>query len=158
MFAPHVRQQALLGQVFDTLGQGFQPHFIGHSDDRRDHALLVGVLLHVGDKAAVDLQAVHGQFAQRADRGMAGAEIIKADAAAQIGDADDVFADAVIGIIGDHRFQNFDAQSFRFKARAVQRALKFGGDVRVAEFIHGQVHRHFRHVVARFIPRFDRVQ
>src|SRR3546814_16482057 len=52
---------------------------VGHGDDRGGQGQVVRVAQHVGDEAAVDLDAVDGYPAQVAQAGEAGAEVVQPD-------------------------------------------------------------------------------
>src|SRR5258708_14976015 len=87
LVAAQRRQDVGLHLRFDALGNHGEPERAPERDDHVHprHGFLV--LEHPDDEGAVDLQGLHRQLREISERGVAGAEVVDADADAELGKA-----------------------------------------------------------------------
>ncbi|MNJ75431.1 hypothetical protein D3C77_725300 [compost metagenome] len=52
----------------DALGHGFQSQAVGDAEDGLHDALVAGIVMQIAHERAIDLQAMHGQVLQVAER------------------------------------------------------------------------------------------
>src|SRR3546814_345298 len=105
---------------------------VGHGDDRGGQGQVVRVAQHVGDEAAVDLDAVDGYPAQVAQAGEAGAEVVQPDLDPGAAQAPEQGAGA--DLVADHRgLGELDVQALWHQACVGQRLCDLFGQVAVAQ-------------------------
>src|SRR6267143_4569690 len=59
-----------------ALGDHLQAQRVGKRDDRRDKSHGVGIVVHLDDEGSIDLQRLHRQLRQIAERGITGTEVV----------------------------------------------------------------------------------
>ena len=70
--------------VLDTLGNHPQAQDVPESDDGGDDGLVLGIGAQPANEGSVDLQRVHGQMLQVAQRRIAGSEVINRQAQSDV--------------------------------------------------------------------------
>ncbi len=155
VIAAQLRQQRVFAHGFDAFGQRFQSQPFGHGQDRAQQPVLIGIAVGLGHKGPVDLDARYREAADRRDRGVAGAEIVQIDTAAQFRQPGDIAGNDVVAV-GHDRFQHLDREPVRGQVEPVQFPANPVQQSGVAQFGGGEVDADLRHVDTGAIPRLER--
>ena len=136
--APQPAQQGGLLRVLDPLGDDAQAERRREAEDRPHDAQVATLGLKTGHEAAVDLEAVDGERLEMAERGVAGAEIVEADAKSQRGEATQHRRD-VLGVAHHQAFSDLKRQAGRLQAGLVHHATYGVEQERVLELARREV-------------------
>ena len=100
----------------DALGDHGQPEVVTEVDHGVDDRGVGGLLEHVGDEPAVDLELVQREGRQVTEGRLALAEVVKADLHSRVGDPAELDGGPV-GIGEDRRLGDLDDQARRVDVR-----------------------------------------
>ena len=99
----------------DALGDHFEPEAAPERDDRAHDRGIVGVLGHVAHEALVDLDALHRELLDVAERGIAGAKIVDRDRNAEAVELAQIVCDRVY-VLHHDIFGQFQLEAARIEA------------------------------------------
>ncbi len=111
-----------------------------HLDDGGYQRGCVGVLGHVLDKGLVDLDIVHGELLEVAERGIAGAEVVDRDRNAQFLEAPED-ADGIFLVLHERAFGDLKREEARVDARFPDSAFHGLDQVFVQKLQGREIHR-----------------
>src|SRR5258705_1507096 len=118
----------------------FRIHALGHDlhaqrarerDDGRDERHRARLLQHADDEGAVDLERLHRELREIAERGIAGAEVVDGDAHAQLAQGSELL-DVRRDFLHENAFGDLEVEPVRRRALA-DRLLHYLDEIRPAQ-------------------------